>query len=155
MGVFAAAGGGKSTLLGMIARNARVDVNVVCLIGERGRELKDFIEKDLGPEGLKRSVLVVSTSDQASQLRLNAAYVGTAIAEYFRDQGKSVILMMDSVTVLLELCVKWDWRQVNLPLEVATPHPFSQRFQNCWNVRDVAKPDLLQLFTPFLLLATI
>ena len=98
VGIFAAAGGGKSTLLGMIARNARADVNVISLIGERGRELRDFIEKDLGPEGLKRSVLVVSTSDQASQLRLNAAYVGTAIAEYFRDQGKSVILMMDSVT---------------------------------------------------------
>jgi ATP synthase in type III secretion protein N len=98
VGIFAAAGGGKSTLLGMIARNATADVNVISLIGERGRELRDFIEKDLGPEGLKRSVLVVSTSDQASQLRLNAAYVGTAIAEYFRDQGKSVILMMDSVT---------------------------------------------------------
>lgn len=98
IGIFAAAGGGKSTLLGMIARNAVADVNVISLIGERGRELRDFIEKDLGPEGLKRSVLVVSTSDQASQLRLNAAYVGTAIAEYFRDQGKSVILMMDSVT---------------------------------------------------------
>ena len=98
VGIFAAAGGGKSTLLGMIARNAEADVNVISLVGERGRELRDFIEKDLGPEGLKRSVLVVSTSDQASQLRLNAAYVGTAIAEYFRDQGKSVILMMDSVT---------------------------------------------------------
>lgn len=98
IGIFAAAGGGKSTLLGMIARNAVVDVNVICLVGERGRELRDFIEKDLGPEGLKRSVLVVSTSDQSSQLRLNCAYVGTAIAEYFRDQGKSVILMMDSVT---------------------------------------------------------
>ncbi len=98
MGIFAAAGGGKSTLLGMIARNAVVDVNVISLIGERGREVRDFIEKDLGPEGLKRSVLIVSTSDQASQLRLNAAYVGTAIAEYFRDQGKSVILMMDSIT---------------------------------------------------------
>jgi len=98
IGIFAAAGGGKSTLLGMIARNARADVNVISLIGERGREVRDFIEKDLGPEGLKRSVLVISTSDQASQLRLNAAYVGTAIAEYFRDQGKSVILMMDSVT---------------------------------------------------------
>lgn len=98
VGIFAAAGGGKSTLLGMIARNAVADVNVISLIGERGRELRDFIEHDLGPEGLKRSVLVVSTSDQASQLRLNAAYVGTAIAEYFRDQGKSVILMMDSVT---------------------------------------------------------
>lgn len=98
VGIFAAAGGGKSTTLGMIARNAQADVNVISLIGERGRELRDFIEKDLGPEGLKRSVLVISTSDQASQLRLNAAYVGTAIAEYFRDQGKSVILMMDSVT---------------------------------------------------------
>lgn len=98
VGIFAAAGGGKSTLLGMIARNAVADVNVISLIGERGRELRDFIEHDLGPEGLKRSVLIVSTSDQASQLRLNAAYVGTAIAEYFRDQGKSVILMMDSVT---------------------------------------------------------
>ena len=98
VGIFAAAGGGKSTLLGMIARNAVADVNVISLIGERGRELREFIEKDLGPEGLKRSVLIVSTSDQASQFRLNAAYVGTAIAEYFRDQGKSVILMMDSVT---------------------------------------------------------
>lgn len=98
VGIFAAAGGGKSTLLGMIARNAEADVNVISLIGERGRELRDFIEKDLGPEGLKKSVLIISTSDQASQLRLNAAYVGTAIAEYFRDQGKSVILMMDSVT---------------------------------------------------------
>ncbi len=98
IGIFAAAGGGKSTLLGMIARNAQADVNVITLVGERGRELRDFIEKDLGPEGLKRSVLIVSTSDQASQLRLNAAYVGTAIAEYFRAQGKSVILMMDSVT---------------------------------------------------------
>ncbi|MCB1149697.1 MAG: FliI/YscN family ATPase, partial [Chlamydiia bacterium] len=98
VGIFAAAGGGKSTLLGMIARNAVADVNVISLIGERGRELRDFIEKDLGPEGLARSVLIVSTSDQPSQLRLNAAYVGTAIAEYFRDQGKSVILMMDSIT---------------------------------------------------------
>lgn len=98
VGIFAAAGGGKSTLLGMIARNAVADVNVIALIGERGRELRDFIEHDLGPEGLARSVLVISTSDQASQLRLNAAYVGTAIAEYFRDQGKSVILMQDSVT---------------------------------------------------------
>lgn len=98
VGIFAAAGGGKSTLLGMIARNALADVNVITLVGERGRELREFIEKDLGPEGLKRSVIIVSTSDQPSQMRLNAAYVGTAIAEYFRDQGKSVILMMDSIT---------------------------------------------------------
>lgn len=98
VGIFAAAGGGKSTLLGMIARYAKADVNVISLIGERGRELREFLENDLGPEGMKRSVIIVSTSDQAAQLRLNAAYVGTAIAEYFRDQGKSVILMMDSVT---------------------------------------------------------
>lgn len=98
VGIFAAAGGGKSTLLGMIARNAVADVNVISLIGERGREVRDFLEHDLGPEGLQRSVLIVSTSDQPSQLRLNAAYVGTAIAEYFRDQGKSVIFMMDSIT---------------------------------------------------------
>ena len=98
MGIFAAAGGGKSTLLGMIARNARADVNVICLIGERGREVREFLENDLGKEGMKRSVVVVSTSNQAAQLRINAAYMGTAIAEYFRDQGKKVILMMDSVT---------------------------------------------------------
>lgn len=98
MGIFSAAGVGKSTLLGMIARYAKADVNVISLIGERGREVREFIENDLGTEGLERSVIIVSTSDQAAQLRLNAAYVGTAIAEYFRDLGKTVILMMDSVT---------------------------------------------------------
>ncbi len=98
VGIFAAAGVGKSTLLGMIARNAVADVNVISLIGERGRELREFLINDLGEEGMKRSVVVVSTSDQAAQMRINAAYVGTAIAEYFRNQGKSVILMMDSIT---------------------------------------------------------
>jgi ATP synthase in type III secretion protein N len=98
IGIFAAAGGGKSSLIAMLSRYAKADVNVISLIGERGREVREFIENDLGPEGLKRSVIIVSTSDQSAQLRLNAAYVGTAIAEYFRDQGKTVILMMDSVT---------------------------------------------------------
>jgi len=98
VGIFASAGVGKSTLLGMIARNAEADVNVISLIGERGREVREFIENDLGEEGAKKSVVIVSTSDQSSQLRLNAAFVGTAIAEYFRDQGKNVVLMMDSVT---------------------------------------------------------
>lgn len=98
VGIFAAAGMGKSTLLGMIARNAEADVNVISLIGERGREVREFMENDLGEEGMKRSVVIVSTSDQSAQMRLNAAYIGTAIAEYFRDQGKNVILMMDSVT---------------------------------------------------------
>lgn len=98
MGIFAGAGVGKSTLLGMIARYSEADVNVITLVGERGREVREFIEQDLGEEGIKRSVIIVSTSDQPSQLRLTGAYVGTAIAEYFRDQGKKVILMMDSVT---------------------------------------------------------
>ena len=98
MGIFSAAGVGKSTLLGMIARNAQADVNVISLIGERGREVREFLENDLGVLGLQRSVVIVSTSDQAAQMRINAAYVGTAIAEYFREQGKTVILMMDSVT---------------------------------------------------------
>ncbi|MFH1829442.1 MAG: flagellar protein export ATPase FliI [Pseudomonadota bacterium] len=98
VGIFSAAGVGKSTLIGMIARNTEAEVNVICLVGERGREVRDFLERDLGPEGLARSVVVVSTSDQPSLVRLKAAYVATAIAEYFRDQGKKVILMMDSVT---------------------------------------------------------
>jgi flagellar protein export ATPase FliI len=98
VGVFAAAGVGKSTLMGMIARNTEADINVICLVGERGRELRDFLEQDLGEEGLKRSVVVVSTSDQPSLVRSKAAYVATAIAEYFRDHGKRVLLMMDSVT---------------------------------------------------------
>jgi flagellar protein export ATPase FliI len=98
IGLFAAAGVGKSTLLGMIARNTEADVNVITLVGERGREVRDFLEHDLGPEGLKRSVIVCATSDEPSLVRLKAAYVGTAIAEYFRDQGKKVMLMMDSVT---------------------------------------------------------
>jgi flagellar protein export ATPase FliI len=98
VGIFAAAGVGKSTTMGMLARNCEADINVLCLVGERGRELRDFLEKDLGAEGLARSVVVVSTSDQPSLVRAKAAYVATAIAEYFRDQGKRVILMMDSVT---------------------------------------------------------
>ncbi len=98
VGIFAAAGVGKSTTMGMLARNTDAEINVICLVGERGRELRDFLEKDLGEEGLSRSVVVVSTSDQPSLVRAKAAYVATAIAEYFRDQGKKVMLMMDSVT---------------------------------------------------------
>ncbi|PIR25480.1 MAG: hypothetical protein COX62_06390 [Deltaproteobacteria bacterium CG_4_10_14_0_2_um_filter_43_8] len=98
VGFFAAAGVGKSTIIGMIARNTEAEINVICLVGERGREVRDFIEKDLGEEGLKRSVVIVSTSDQPSLVRMKAAYVATAIAEYYRNQGKKVILMMDSVT---------------------------------------------------------
>ncbi|MBL9157777.1 MAG: type III secretion system ATPase SctN [Verrucomicrobiales bacterium] len=98
MGIFAAAGGGKSTLLATLVRNCEADVIVLALIGERGREVREFIDHDLGEEGLARSVLVVSTSDRSSMERLKSAYVATAIAESFRDRGKRVLLMMDSVT---------------------------------------------------------
>lgn len=98
IGIFAGSGVGKSTTLGMIAREAKADVNVISLIGERGREVLDFIEKDLGPEGMKKSVVVCATSDKPALIRLKGALTATAIAEYFRDQGKKVILMMDSVT---------------------------------------------------------
>lgn len=98
VGIFAAAGVGKSTLLGMLARNTEAEVNVIALIGERGREVRDFLEHDLGVEGLKRSVMVVATSNEPSLVRQKAAYVATAIAEYYRDSGKKVLLMMDSVT---------------------------------------------------------
>lgn len=98
VGIFAGSGVGKSTLLGMIAKNVKADVNVIALVGERGREVREFIEKDLGEEGLKRSVLVVATSDQPAMLRLKCPMVATTIAEYFKDQGKDVLLMMDSLT---------------------------------------------------------
>lgn len=98
VGIFAGSGVGKSTLLGMIAKNVKADINVIALVGERGREVREFIEKDLGEEGLKRSVLVVATSDQPAMLRLKCPMVATTIAEYFKDQGKDVLLMMDSLT---------------------------------------------------------
>ena len=98
LGIFAAAGGGKSTLLSTLIKGSEADISVLALIGERGREVKEFLENDLGKEGMKKAVIVCSTSDRSSMERLKAAYVATAIAEYFRDQGKQVLLMMDSVT---------------------------------------------------------
>ena len=98
IGIFAGSGVGKSTLLGMFARNTKADINVIALIGERGREVREFVERDLGPEGMKRSVLVIATSDRPALERTKAAKTATAIAEYFRDQGKDVLLMMDSLT---------------------------------------------------------
>lgn len=109
VGIFAGSGVGKSTLLGMIARKASADVNVIALLGERGREVREFIEQSLGPEGLARSVVVVATGDQSALARARGASVATAIAEYFRDQGKHVLLMLDSVTR-----VAMAWREIGL-----------------------------------------
>lgn len=98
LGIFAGSGVGKSTLLGMIAKNVKADINVIALVGERGREVLEFVEKDLGEEGMRRSILVVATSDQPAMLRMKCPSVATGIAEYFRDQGYDVLLMMDSLT---------------------------------------------------------
>jgi flagellum-specific ATP synthase len=98
LGIFAGSGVGKSSLLGMIARSTSAEINVICLVGERGREVREFIERDLGPEGLARSVVIVATSDQPALVRIKAAFTATTIAEHFRDQGRDVMLMMDSVT---------------------------------------------------------
>lgn len=98
IGIFAGSGVGKSTLMGMIAKNVKTDINVIALVGERGREVLEFIQKDLGEEGMRRSVLVVATSDQPAMLRMKCPLVATTIAEYFKDQGYDVLLMMDSLT---------------------------------------------------------
>ena len=114
IGIFSGSGVGKSTMLGMIARNGDADVNVIGLIGERGREVRDFIEKDLGEEGMKKSVVVVATSDQPAIMRLKGAFVATTIAEYFRDKGLDVMLMMDSVT-------RFAWAQREIGLAIGEP----------------------------------
>jgi len=111
IGIFAGSGVGKSTLLGMIARNSTADVNVIGLVGERGREVREFTERNLGPEGMKRSVVVVATSDQPAIQRLKAAFVATAVAEHFRDEGLHVLLTMDSVTR-----IAWAQREVGLAI---------------------------------------
>lgn len=114
LGIFSGSGVGKSTLLGMIARNTSADMNVIALIGERGREVREFIENDLGPEGLEKSVVIVSTSNSPPLSRLRGAFVATAVAEYFRDQGKDVMLLFDSVT-------RFAWAQREIGLAIGEP----------------------------------
>jgi len=114
IGIFAGAGVGKSTLLGMMARYTAADVNVIALVGERGREVREFLERDLGPEGRERSVLVIATSDMSPLLRMRAAFMATSIAEHFRAEGKHVLLMMDSLT-------RMAWAQREIGLSVGEP----------------------------------
>ncbi len=111
VGIFSGSGVGKSVLLGMIAQHTAADVNVIALLGERGREVREFIERDLGPQGLRRSVVVVATSDEAALVRSKAAHLATAVAEYFRDSGNDVLLMMDSITR-----VGMAWREIGLAI---------------------------------------
>ena len=113
LGIFAGSGVGKSVLLGMIARRSAATVNVIALIGERGREVREFIERDLGPEGLSRSVVVAVTSDEPSLMKIKGAMTATAIAEYFRNQGHDVILMLDSITRIAMRSAKSVWQSVN------------------------------------------
>ena len=136
VGIFSGSGVGKSILMGMIARNAMADINVIALIGERGREVKEFLEKDLGEEGLKRSVVVVATSDQPALIRVKGAYVATAIAEYFRDQGKDVMLLMDSLTRF-----SMALREIGLaigepPVSRGYTLQYLQHYPNCWKERE-------------------
>ena len=133
LGLFAGSGVGKSTLLSMLARYTNCDVAVIALVGERGRELREFIEDDLGPEGLARSVLVVATSDQPPLMRRECAYAAACVAEYFRDEGKSVLLLMDSVT---RFCLAL--RGIGLsagepPTTRGYPQASSPNCRNCWN----------------------
>ena len=146
IGIFAGSGVGKSTLMGMLARNCVADVNVISLVGERGREVNDFIEESLGPEGLKKSVVVCATSDQPPVIRVKGALVGTAIAEYFRAQGKNVLLWLNE---------KLGWPQENHLLQKATRHLFLPCFQGLWNEQVHLLLAVLLVFIQYLLMVEI
>ena len=154
IGIFAGSGIGKSTLMGMIARNTSADVNVIALIGERGREVNDFLEHDLGPEGLKHSVVVTATSDTTPLARIRGAYTATAIAEYFRDQGKDVMLLFDSVTRLPRLNAKSASRSGNRRQPAATLQVSLKHCLNCLSGAEHPQKVRLPAFIPYSLTAT-
>ena len=144
MGIFAGSGVGKSSLMAMMARHTQLDVTVLGLIGERGREAREFIEDDLGTEGMKRSVVVVATSDESPLMRRQAAYVAMTVAEYFRDLKQNVLCMMDSITRFAMA-----QREISLPENPPRPKVIRQAFlpncRGCWNVRDRGRSDWDQL----------
>ena len=131
MGIFAGSGIGKSSLMGMLARNVQADVNVVALIGERGREVQDFLEHNLSADAARRTVVIVATSDQPAVVRARAAYAATAVAEYFRDEGKQVFLLMDSVTRFAMARREIDLAAGSPPPHAATPLRSSPRSRPC------------------------
>jgi flagellum-specific ATP synthase len=131
--IMAGSGVGKSVLMGMMTKHTAAEVIVIGLIGERGREVKDFVHDTLGPEGLQKAVVVAATSDSPPLVRMRGTYLATTIAEYFRDQGKDVLLMIDSIPVLRCLREMWGWPQANRPPAGDIPLLFSYRFRYCWN----------------------
>ncbi len=155
IGIFAGSGVGKSVTLGMMARYTAADVIVIALIGERGREVNEFIQRDLGPDGMAKSVVVVATSNEPALVRVHAASTATAIAEYFRDQGKNVLLMMDSLTPLPWRSARSDWPRANRRPRAAIRPRCSPCCRGWWSAPGAAPQEASRRSTPYWLRPTI